>query len=172
MAAPPIMSSRKAIVALLAVAVVAGAAAALYMFALPGLSSARPESARLEVAVATWLLRHSVPAAAAEQHTPLGTDPADIAAGHDLFQKNCEICNGYNGNGKTRASAATMSMAPQTPRSYVSRRGKSARIVMARTRRTDHAPPRSRSIRTIRRIARAVSAPRATCRRSSRQSRI
>ena len=49
----------------LAVAVLAGvlvALAILYRFALPGLSSARPSPPTVEVAVATWLLRHSVAA--------------------------------------------------------------------------------------------------------------
>src|SRR3984893_4566341 len=70
-------------------------AVALYMFALPGFSSARPQPPGVEVAVATWLLRHSVPATARQQHNPLGADAADAAAGRDLFRQNCEICHGY-----------------------------------------------------------------------------
>jgi predicted CXXCH cytochrome family protein len=105
------MSSCKAIIALLAVVVVIGAAA-LYQFALPGFSSARPEPPKTEIAVATWLLRHSVPVAAVEQRNPLGADPADIAAGHDLFQKNCEICHGYDGNGKTQIGGEEFPRAP------------------------------------------------------------
>ena len=38
-----------------------GGAAVLYRFALPGFSSARPDPSGVEVALATWLLRHSVP---------------------------------------------------------------------------------------------------------------
>ena len=64
------MSSRKAIVAFLAVVLVVGAAA-LYKFALPGFSSARPEPPKTEIAVATWLLRHSVPAEAKQATNPL-----------------------------------------------------------------------------------------------------
>jgi len=106
------ISSRKAIFALLAFVVVAVGAAAFYKFALPGFSSARPEPPNAEIAVATWLLRHSVPAAAAQQRNPLGADPADIAAGHDLFQKNCEICHGYDGNGKTQIGGEEFPRAP------------------------------------------------------------
>jgi hypothetical protein len=64
---------RKAMVA--GIVVVAGfsGAVALYMFALPGFSSARPQPPGIEVAVAMWLLRHSVPATARQQHNPLGT---------------------------------------------------------------------------------------------------
>ena len=96
------ITPRKAIVAAVAVAVVLSGAAALYMFALPGFSSARPPPPEMEVAVAMWLLRHSVPAAARQQHNPLGADAADAAAGRDLFRQDCEICHGYDGSGRTR----------------------------------------------------------------------
>src|ERR1700735_5498517 len=105
------MTSRKAIIALIVVVVVFGVAA-LFKFALPGLSSARPEPPKTEIAVATWLLHHSVPAAAAERRDPLGADPADIVAGHDLFQKNCEICHGYDGIGKTQIGGEEFPGAP------------------------------------------------------------
>ena len=45
--------------------VLAVGATALYRFALPGLSSARPNPPKIEMEVATWLLRNSVPAEAA-----------------------------------------------------------------------------------------------------------
>jgi mono/diheme cytochrome c family protein len=93
---------REAMVAVIAVVVVFSGAGALYMFALPGFSSARPQPPGMEVAVATWLLRHSVPAADRQQHNPLGADAADAAAGRDLFRQNCEICHGYDGSGRTR----------------------------------------------------------------------
>jgi hypothetical protein len=57
--------SRNAMVAAIVVVAMFSGAAALYMFALPGLSSAQPQPPGIEVAVAAWLLRHSVPAAAA-----------------------------------------------------------------------------------------------------------
>ncbi len=53
---------RKAMVAVIAVVVVFSGAVALYMFALPGRSGARRQPPGMEVAVATWLLRHSIPA--------------------------------------------------------------------------------------------------------------
>src|SRR6185503_2755702 len=86
--------------------------AALYEFALPGLSSARPEPARAEVTVATWLLRHSVPAAVKRQKNPLGADPADLAAGQASFQKNCEICHAHDGGGQTQIGGHEF---PRTP---------------------------------------------------------
>ena len=72
---------RKAMAASIAVAVVLSGAVALYKFALPGLSSARPQPPEMEVEVAMWLLRHSVPAAARQQNNPLGADAAAAAAG-------------------------------------------------------------------------------------------
>ncbi len=91
---------------------VLGGAVALYKFALPGFSSARPQPLEMEVAVAMWLLRHSVPATAWEQHNPLGPDVADASAGRDVFRQNCEICHGYDGDGKTRIGGGEY---PRTP---------------------------------------------------------
>ncbi len=64
-------------------AIVAAAGAALYVFVVPGLSVARQEPPQLEVMLATWLLRQSVPEAARSAVNPLGEtpDPAAVAAG-------------------------------------------------------------------------------------------
>ena len=84
---------------------VLGGVLALYHFALPGLSSARPMPPRIEVVVAGWLLRHSVPDATRAAHNPLGADAADVIAGRDLFRAKCEICHGYDGGGRTEIGA-------------------------------------------------------------------
>jgi len=104
--------SRALIVVLILFLGLAGVVAALYEFALPGFSSARPEPAGAEVTVATWLLRHSVPAGAKDQKNPLGADPADLAAGQALFQKNCEICHAHDGGGQTQIGGREF---PRTP---------------------------------------------------------
>jgi predicted CXXCH cytochrome family protein len=80
---------------------VAAAAGALYAWLVPGLSSARTEPPATETAIATWLLHQSVPNAAKSLANPLGEDPADIAAGKDLYRQKCEICHAYDGSGKT-----------------------------------------------------------------------
>ncbi len=103
---------RKTKVAAIAIVAVFSGAEALYMFALPGFSSARPQPGEVEVAVATWLLRHSVPATARQQRNPLGTDAADVAAGCDLFRQNCEICHGYDGGGRTQIGAGVYPRLP------------------------------------------------------------
>jgi mono/diheme cytochrome c family protein len=104
--------SRKAIAAVVATVLLLGGAAALHRFALPGFSSARPEPSRAEIAVANWLLRHSVPDTAARQRNPLGNDPADVSTGGELFRKSCEICHGYDGAGNTPIGSAEFPRAP------------------------------------------------------------
>jgi len=103
---------RVATIALIGLLGLLAAIALLYRVALPGISSARPEPPAVEVTVATWLLRHSVPASARDRSNPLGSDPADIAAGRDLFQENCGICHGYDGVGKTQIGGGAYPRAP------------------------------------------------------------
>ena len=108
---------RKAMAASIAVAVVLSGAVALYKFALPGLSSARPQPPEMEVEVAMWLLRHSVPAAARQQNNPLGADAAAAAAGREVFKQNCEICHGYDGSGGRGSGAENIRVRPFSGRS-------------------------------------------------------
>ncbi len=100
------MMSRKglliAIIVVFAMIILAGA---LYQWIVPGLSSARPQPPKVEVAVTSWLLRHSVPEPARKRRNPLGADAADIVAGRDLFKQNCEVCHAYDGSGKTQIGA-------------------------------------------------------------------
>ena len=98
-----------AIAVVFALIVVAGA---LYEWILPGLSSARTVPPKLEVAIATWLLHQSVPAAAKAAVNPLGSDAADIVAGRDLFRENCEVCHAYDGGGHTRVGGSEYPHAP------------------------------------------------------------
>ena len=95
------MTAKTSIVALAIVFVVVVGAGALYEWLVPGLSSARQEPGPVETDVATWLLHRSVPAEAKARVNPLATDPAEIAAGHDVFSQKCEPCHGYDGGGKT-----------------------------------------------------------------------
>lgn len=100
------MRSRyRLLVTFAAVPAVVVAAAIAYRAVVPGLSSARREPPMVEVAVATWLLRHSVPDEARKQRDPLGADRADIAAGRDLFRQKCEVCHGYDGSGRSEIGA-------------------------------------------------------------------
>jgi predicted CXXCH cytochrome family protein len=91
----------------LTLALVTSVGAALYLFLVPGLSVARREPPQLEVMLATWLLRQSVPDSARNVVSPLGEnpDPASVAAGADLFRQKCEVCHGYDGSGRTEMGA-------------------------------------------------------------------
>ncbi len=79
--------------------------AALWWFVVPGLSSARREAPAAEVWAANWLLHKSVPAEARARINPLAGDPAESAAGRDLFRQKCEACHAYDGSGKTAIGA-------------------------------------------------------------------
>ena len=80
-------------------------AAAAYIFVLPGFSVARNDPSALETRIATWLLRHSVPASDAQRVNPLGQDVAGITAGRELFRQQCDSCHAYDGGGKTEIGA-------------------------------------------------------------------
>src|SRR3954462_5910240 len=84
----------------------------LYLLVVPGLSVARNEPSQLEVQVATWLLRNSVPASAANMANPLKDDQAAITAGTDLFRQKCEVCHGSDGSGKTEIGSGAFPRPP------------------------------------------------------------
>jgi mono/diheme cytochrome c family protein len=98
------------VIAILALLVLG--AAALYRFALPGLSSARPAPPAIEMEVATWLLQHSVPAEAAARANPLKPDEANIAEGAASFQQKCAVCHGFDGGGRTTIGEHVYPRAP------------------------------------------------------------
>jgi mono/diheme cytochrome c family protein len=71
----------------------------------PAYRARASEPPAIEMSVATPLLRASVPAEDKARTNPLGGDPADIAAGQDIFRQKCEVCHGYDGSGKTEIGA-------------------------------------------------------------------
>jgi predicted CXXCH cytochrome family protein len=76
-------------------------AGAFYVFLLPGFSIADRTPPRIEVSIATWLLRHSVPLSDRQKINPLAKDAASVSAGQDLYVQKCEICHAYDGGGRT-----------------------------------------------------------------------
>jgi hypothetical protein len=84
-----IAMSRKSIFGLVVLAVILTIGGLLFRFELPGLSSARPAPPTIEIALASWLLVHSVPAEEAQRANPLEPNEAGLAAGAALFQQNC-----------------------------------------------------------------------------------
>ena len=103
---------RRASIVVTVAVVLAVVAVIAFRSAITGLSSARNEPPKAEIAVATWLLRQSVPAVDRVRVDPLGSDPADIAAGRDVFRQKCEICHGYDGGGKTEIGAGVYPRPP------------------------------------------------------------
>jgi len=99
------MSRKNALIAIVVVFALIVLAGVLYERIVPGLSSARTDQSQIETAIATWLLHHSVSEKAKERPNPVATDPAEIAAGRDLFRQKCEICHAYDGSGKTQIGA-------------------------------------------------------------------
>jgi predicted CXXCH cytochrome family protein len=95
------VNRRVVIAAVVAVVVIVVGAGVAYRWLVPGLSSARTEPGPVETSVAAWLLHRSVPAEAKARSNPLGNDPAEVAAGSELFKQKCEICHAYDGGGKT-----------------------------------------------------------------------
>ncbi len=73
----------------------------LYHYIATGGLIARQKPSALETFVAHELVNLSVPRADKERVNPLGTTEAAVAAGRELYHKNCESCHGYDGKGKT-----------------------------------------------------------------------
>jgi predicted CXXCH cytochrome family protein len=96
---------RGRMILVIVLAVIVVLAAVFYLAVLPGFSVANQDPSAIETHVATWLLKHSVPAKAAQAVNPLGKDVADIMAGRDLFTEKCEICHAYDGGGRTQMGA-------------------------------------------------------------------
>jgi predicted CXXCH cytochrome family protein len=99
------------VVSVIVVAIVV-ALGALYLRVLPGLSAARTEPPAFETTVATWLLRHSVPADERAKENPLRADASAAAAGRDLFRQKCESCHAYDGGGRTEIGAGSYPRPP------------------------------------------------------------
>ena len=66
---------------------------------LPGFSSARSVPPASEIAIASWLLRASVPAKEALRANPLPATAENITAGAQIFQRHCAVCHAYDGSG-------------------------------------------------------------------------
>jgi predicted CXXCH cytochrome family protein len=76
-----------------------------YHFIVTGGLIARRRPPAVEAFVANHVLDMSIPRTARALKNPLNLafDGADADAGRELYQKNCEVCHGYDGKGKTAA---------------------------------------------------------------------
>ena len=83
-----------------------GVAAALgYRYIITGGLRARQKPSAIETFIAEGLVDLSIPKEAKALKNPLSATAggADVAAGRELYQANCEACHGYDGNGNTAA---------------------------------------------------------------------
>ena len=78
----------------------------LYRYVLAGGMSARQKPSTVETFLAQALVQLSLPREAKARTNPLGAsnEGRDVSAGRDSYQRNCQVCHGYDGNGKTEAA--------------------------------------------------------------------
>ena len=76
-----------------------------YRYIAKGGLRARQEPSALEAFVAEGLVNLSIPKEDKALKSPLDASPngSDVAMGRELYQKHCETCHGFDGNGKTSA---------------------------------------------------------------------
>ena len=75
-----------------------------YHYVTSGGLTARQKPSAFESLVAQTLVDFSIPKTVKALKNPL-SDSTDPSIGRDLYQRNCEVCHGYDGNGKTAAGA-------------------------------------------------------------------
>jgi predicted CXXCH cytochrome family protein len=85
-----------------------------YFVILPGFSVARNEPSKLEVGFATFMLKHSVPAADSAKVNPLNAQPdaANIRAGEQLYLSKCAICHAHDGGGRSEIGGGNFPRPP------------------------------------------------------------
>ncbi len=91
-------------ISIVAFAVILGAFA--YRYIVTGGMRARQKTPKLEAFLAEHLVNLSIPAEFKTLQSPLpeNASAAQVAAGGALYQKDCEVCHGFDGKGKTKAS--------------------------------------------------------------------
>ncbi|WP_042726238.1 c-type cytochrome [Chthoniobacter flavus] len=81
----------------------------LYHYIVTGGLRARQKPSALEARVAASLVNFSIPTEFKAMKNPLDATPngGDVAAGRELYQKNCDACHGFDGTGNTHAGNGT-----------------------------------------------------------------
>ena len=96
---------RALLVMIIPVVICALASGVFYRYLTSGGLKARQKPSALESFVAQSLVNLSIPDEVKTLKNPLDANAAgaDVAVGHELYQKHCEVCHGYDGSGKTAA---------------------------------------------------------------------
>ncbi len=99
---------RRAVRVVAAITVLFASACALfYAYIISGGLRARRTPSALESFVARSLVQLSIPNEAKARNNPLNetNHGINLAAGRELYRRNCEVCHGYDGSGKTMAGS-------------------------------------------------------------------
>ncbi|MEP6668509.1 MAG: c-type cytochrome [Chthoniobacter sp.] len=99
-------------------------AGAFYRYIHAGGLRARQTPPALEAFIAQGLVDWSIPHEARVLQNPLSAAAggADVAAGRELYQKHCEACHGFDGNGKTSAGTGVYPPPSGLSRAQLSKR--------------------------------------------------
>jgi len=85
--------------------------------------TARQRPSRFETFVAGTLVDFSIPKSAKELKNPLG-DNSDPSEGRALYQKDCEVCHGFDGNGRTAAGTGLFPPPSRLSRDGLEKKGR------------------------------------------------
>ena len=94
---------RLVLVAVTLSAILAVAGGVLYWYVTSGGMVARQKPSAFETFAAGTLVELGIPREFKTRTNPLETNAANAANGRVLYQKNCEVCHGFDGNGNTSA---------------------------------------------------------------------
>ena len=83
----------------------------LYWFATSGGLIARQKPSAFETFAAATLVDLSIPRDFKTKANPIESNAASVDAGRALYQKNCEVCHGYDGNGQNQRRQRSLSAA-------------------------------------------------------------
>ena len=109
------------------IVLVAGLGAILLkQYVVSGGLRARQKPSSLEASVAGKLVNWSIPKEFKGKKNPLTSGPgsSDVAAGRELYRKNCEVCHGFDGTGNTAAGNGEYPQPMNLSRAAVAKRSR------------------------------------------------
>ena len=97
------MSALRSILALAGIASIVAGVIVIggYRYVRSGGMVARQTPGVVESTVARWVLNLSIPNDARDRRNPVAPTEASVTAGRRFYQQKCEVCHGYDGQGRT-----------------------------------------------------------------------